>query len=650
MAATSDPAREVAGRDGLTWRSLLLGLLMVALVCRWIHEAELVVGQRGHSALANTSIPLGAFGGLLLVMAFNALLRRLVPGQALRRGEVLVVYVMMTTSTVIASSGGIHFLVPVILAPFYFATPENNLDLVVPYIPKWFAPQDPQAILDFYRGNAPVPYRAWLMPTLSWTVFLLAFVGLTVSLSALLRRQWVDRERLTFPTVILPLEMTREGSGFWRNPVLWAGFSIAAIVGVINNLHANLPLVPDLNVRNIPIDTGFTSKFTIAMKPISLSFYPFVIGIGYLLSLDVTLSCWLFYWLGKLQAGFAAQAGLSDTGGSLGQFPYLQEQGAGAFLALTAFSLWFARGTIVEMWRTAFSRRPPLDDSQEPLSYRTAFVGFLVCFTTLLVFLAQARMSLLLASIVLALSLAFLVAATRIRAETGNAWLYGPMMDPHRLVLTVTGRGLPLRDLSIMAFLRSITNFDMRCQSMPHQLDAFKIADSAGITPRQVAAAVMIAIAFAVPVALLLALGVWYDHGALGRAEPWRTNMGRTIFEEIIAQLLKPQQRAGAQLTFVGVGFVITLLLTWVRAVWVACPIHPIGFAIAGTNTMRSVWLPFLLAWLVKLVVLKSSGMKGYRRAMPFFLGLILGDFVCGSTATLAACFLPEIKVYPINW
>jgi hypothetical protein len=427
-------------QPALTWRSLLLGLTMVALVCRWIHEAELVVGQRGHSALANTSIPLGAFGGLLAVLGLNTVLRRLSPRLALARGEVLVVYVMMTTATVIASSGGIHFLVPVMLAPFYFATPENHLDLVQPFIPKWFAPTDPQAIADFFRGNAPVPYRAWLMPTLSWTAFLLAFVGLTITLSALLRRQWVDRERLTFPTVVLPLAMTREDGGFWRNPTLWAGVAAAVLVGLCNNLNLNLPSVPRLHVRYQPLDEGFSGRFLQAMRPVGISFYPFVIGIGYLLSLDVTLSCWLFYWLGRLEAGLAAQAGVTDAGTWLGRFPFLQEQGAGAFLALTAFSLWFARGTLREMAQTALRRHDrPLDDSGEPLSYRAAFLGFAGCFAFLLAFCAQAGMAVPLAALLLALSLAFLVAATRIRAETGNAWLFGPMMDPHRLVL----RGRP---------------------------------------------------------------------------------------------------------------------------------------------------------------------------------------------------------------
>jgi hypothetical protein len=92
------------------------------------------------------------------------------------------------------------------------------------------------------------------------------------------------------------------------------------------------------------------------------------------------------------------------------------------------------------------------------------------------------------------------------------------------------------------------------------------------------------------------------------------------------------------------------LALTLVRATWVSWPLHPIGYAMAGTPTMNSLWLPFLIAWAVKSAVLKGGGMRSYRRCMPFFLGLILGDFFCGASATLLACFLPHITIYPINW
>src|SRR5438876_8772648 len=118
----SQPTRQASG---LTWRAVLLGLVFTALTDLWIHWAELILGGRGHTALANTSIPIGAFNVLLLLVVFNFLLRRLRASFAFSPAELLVIYVMMTVSTVVSSSGGLHFVIPTITAAFYYANTSN---------------------------------------------------------------------------------------------------------------------------------------------------------------------------------------------------------------------------------------------------------------------------------------------------------------------------------------------------------------------------------------------------------------------------------------------------------------------------------------------------------------------------------------------
>jgi hypothetical protein len=63
------------------------------------------------------------------------------------------------------------------------------------------------------------------------------------------------------------------------------------------------------------------------------------------------------------------------------------------------------------------------------------------------------------------------------------------------------------------------------------------------------------------------------------------------------------------------------LYLSW----W---PLHPLGYALATTQSMDYMWFPFFLAWLAKCLTLRYGGIKAYRSALPFFLGLILGDYV----------------------
>ena len=46
-------------------------------------------------------------------------------------------------------------------------------------------------------------------------------------------------------------------------------------------------------------------------------------------------------------------------------------------------------------------------------------------------------------------------------------------------------------------------------------------------------------------------------------------------------------------------------------------------------------WGSFFIIWAVKLVILKHSGIQGFRRATAYFLGLLMGDVFVGGTWTM---------------
>ena len=57
-------------------------------------------------------------------------------------------------------------------------------------------------------------------------------------------------------------------------------------------------------------------------------------------------------------------------------------------------------------------------------------------------------------------------------------------------------------------------------------------------------------------------------------------------------------------------------------------PLHPIGFPIAGTFAIVSYdWFSIFLAWLLKSITMRYGGVRLYRALLPFFLGLVLGEF-----------------------
>ena len=656
-----------ADRGGVTVRAVAIGLLLLPPVILWIHWAEIVLGGRqGHSALANTSIPLGPFFALLCVMFLNRLV-----GLALRRSlsprELLLIYIMLTTGTVIASSGGMHFLIPALSAPFYYATSTNEWGRFHKFINPWLALKGvPRpALVGFYRDEIPAPVVYWVKPFLFWWGFLSLYLLCTLFLVSLLRRRWIEEEKLTFPTVVVPAEVTLNQRSLFRNRTFLAGLAIPFLIGTINTLHLNFPLLPQIQVRAIPIHQFFTEPPWSAMGYFALSFYPFVIGIAYLLTLDVVLSCWLFYLLIKAQrvVGYSAGWVQLGAGGEVDQFPFIGHQGSGAFLALVVITLWMGRSYFKRILREVLSASSA-QSREEPLPYPLALFGFAGTLGLMVAMCWFAGMRPWVASLLLVLALAYITAATRIRAETGNAWLFGPYIDPRKFLTSVLPPSLfTPSDLTAMAFFRTITTYDLRCVPTPHQLDALKLAQVGELDGRRTVGAIVAGTILGVATAFWLAVGVWYRVGAEVGGDPWRLHMGREAFVEL-DNLLRQREALGrlgplgvlryawreGHLGFILGGFAFTILLAMARARIPWWPLHPIGYAMANTWTMAQIWAPFFIAWAIKAAVLRYGGHSLYRRTVPFFVGLVVGDFINGGLWTLVGCFVPNFKVYPINW
>jgi hypothetical protein len=75
----------------------------------------------------------------------------------------------------------------------------------------------------------------------------------------------------------------------------------------------------------------------------------------------------------------------------------------------------------------------------------------------------------------------------------------------------------------------------------------------------------------------------------------------------------------------VGGGFGVVSGLLFCRARF-GFGLHPIGFLAAPVYGLHMTWFSVFWGWLAKTLFLRFGGMRGYRVALPFFLGLILGD------------------------
>ena len=194
----------------------------------------------------------------ILTGLLNSLLRWARPSWSLEAGELIVVYTMMIVASAIPTWGLIANLLPVLPGAYYYATPENGwAELIQPHIREWLVPQNPLAIKYFYEGapaDMAIPWEAWAVPLMAWTVLILAVYAVMVSMMIVIRKQWVEHERLIFPLTQVPLEMLREGRPgevvrpFFKNPMVWLGFAIPFFIFCTHGLHQYFNYIPRINI------------------------------------------------------------------------------------------------------------------------------------------------------------------------------------------------------------------------------------------------------------------------------------------------------------------------------------------------------------------------------------------------------------------
>ena len=63
----------------------------------------------------------------------------------------------------------------------------------------------------------------------------------------------------------------------------------------------------------------------------------------------------------------------------------------------------------------------------------------------------------------------------------------------------------------------------------------------------------------------------------------------------------------------------------------------------AANGGISDYWSAVLIGWFVKVIIVKKLGLGTYRRAVPFFLGLVLGDYVIISAWSLAKTILLRV-------
>ena len=620
----------------IRWRIIWLGLALIPFNNYWVFAS-----LRWDQGFPTTmSLFFNTIFALAVLIPINTVLRRFAPRAALTQGELLTLYTMLSVASAICGHDLFEVIITNIATVGWLATEENEwTTLFHRYLPKWLALTDKSKLAIYFTGDSSLYLQRhlemWWRPVLAWSGFIVALLSTTFCINVILRRQWIEIERLSYPIIELPYQMTMPH--FFRSRPLWVGIILAGGIDVVNGLHFLFPNLPGLGGEFYDLRPLFTTKPWNAIGWTPIVFFPFVIGMAYFIPLDLSFTFWFFYIFWKFEMIFGSIAGLQRIPG----FPFIFDQSFGVCVGVLCMTLWSARHHLRNVFIQAWSgnRRTA---SNEPISYRAAVLGLIGGFLLLAGFWWMAGMSFWVAVLVFAIHLTTVTVITRVRAELGPPIHDLRSMGPDVLIPKIFGmRRLGGQNLALFSLVFCF-NRAYRGNTMPHQLEGLKLAERSQTSSRRMAIAMFLAMVLSPFAAFWGALHIGYESGAIevwsgsvfNRTQSWLTNPMPVDIPALIAMVC-------------GVLFAFGLTLVRLRFFW--WPLYPIGYAISGTWAVNFFWFSVFISYFIKLAILRFGGIQTYRRIAPFFLGLILGEFLVGSLWGLLGIFL-EKPMYRFIW
>ncbi len=576
----------------------------------------------------------------LLIWPINTLLRRARRAWAFTGSELLLIYAMIAICSGLAYEGLWGYALYYSAYPLYGASAANRwAELFVPHIPVWLQVTQPEAVRWFFEA-APTgtvwQWRLWVTPIFSWSVFALSVYLFLFCLGTIVRKDWIESERLSFPLAAVPLAMASDdrpwiGSAIFRNPFLWIGFAFPLLQSLLQMAHFFAPAVPYSRMY-YPLGHWFTGQGPWDSISDTAAYIGFdTIGIFGLVPVEVSLSLWLFFVLNRAQILTFAALGYGQE--SLGArvfnpSAFIAYQEVGAALMLAALVLWRSRRYLGMALRSLVGRREH-HDQFAPVSSGTALAGLLVSGVVLAMWARSAGIDLVAFAGLMAVFFAYSLAMARLVAAGG---VYVPHMSvtPRSLLVELRGAAsYSARTLTMFSFLQMPFMGQYKLNLLHFTLNDFKIAHGARLPGRRVSACLWAALILMMVIVPWVTLYFAYRHGSMN-FDAWLFRAtGVWEFGALAADLRAPQPAASFLPAGLAFGAAVMGLLTWFHSRYIWFAISPIGFILGGTwGMLQRMWASAFVAWLLVVVLRRVGGLRLYRTVRPVFLGMVIGHLV----------------------
>ncbi|MGN6367365.1 MAG: DUF6785 family protein [Phycisphaerae bacterium] len=625
--------RRSGERFALTRRAIWIGLVLVAFVAAFTPYNDYVL--QNNSFIGN-HFPVGIVTLMAILMLVVNPVLMLFHRRPLATGELVVIMTMLMVGAAAPSSGLMRYLEPMLVAPYWLVKDFPWLAPIAKLMPHWLVPtQDASSaiVTNYWLGIDPVqgghvPILAFVIPSLLWGVLIASILGTAMFVAAIFRKQWVHHERLTFPLATIPLELMatpeqgRWYNRLWRNPLLWAGAGIPLAVYLLAGLHQRYTSLPFVDLR-FDIHSAFTDRPWDALPPYlsSSRIYLSVIGICFFVPSEIAFSLWLFIVLNGL-----VRVGCSQT--SFDPAQNEATRGMGIYLGYFAGLVWLARGHLRMVLRAAW--RGEKRDESEALSYRAMVAGLLICSAVTFLWLWAVGMKPLLAIVLIGVGTVLMTLMARIVAETG-LFFVGPTWWPTNLIGSLIGPKL-VNALNFYwsQLISRIFYADLRENLMPFAVNSLRMGQEIDSRRRPTWFRwLFVALFVSVTVSGFSHHYIGYTHGR-NSIDGFASNQWPfdAMQETYTFSNTPPQTSVGSAWASFGVGAVMVGALMVGRVMWVSWPFHPIGLLLMNSGPLAAFWFSIFLGWGIKKLLLRYGGAGAFRRARPFFIGLIVGEML----------------------
>ena len=500
-----------------------------------------------------------------------------------------------------------------------------------------------------YLMTGYIPLRQWLQPALAWSLLIAAMFAGFFGFNLLMRRQWVESERFTFPLTIVPRHLfAQDETGrwvIWRNRIMWFGFGLAAIVALLKGLHYYNPAIPELGWELTPLAPLVENPLAKAyFKEVSLPMLSLtVLSIGLLIQTDILFSLWSCFFLFQLFNLAGPALNMNQYPG----YPWKFQQAMGAFIAYAMLALFVGRRHLREALRLAFTKTvAAAGRGNEVREHRLSLAMILFSFAALAWWGWWTGMGVKASLLFFGYIMILGFATSKIRAECGSPLAY---LTPYfgMQFVAATGGFAMFGPTGMLVATIASGFMTVSCFLLiaPVQIEMIELGRHFGVPTRQVGTGLWLGLLGGVFVGGFVVLCWAYGMGgdSLEVTWPYQQNWYYNTYRaaELAADramttgsLVKPETAcmnifANPDAKGLALGAVITLILALFRSLFMWFPFHPLGYVLSSSHHMQNFWLAALIAWVIRIAVLKIGGARAIREGLtPFCVGMFLACVV----------------------